>query len=158
VIREPRTGRVAERPGDQQSSLPKVQDCYVHANSCLDMWNNSGDHTARSWLLRMAGAWMRLAFELVSMAKAEHPSLTAVTDPAPVPVCPDRTLPALGFGSWDSTTPTLPVLSRNCHVDSAHLHRRPHHAERKPRADSKLAVDAMSRPTTDLDDPTSAAS
>jgi hypothetical protein len=44
-------------------SLPSPQDCYDHANSCLDMWNDSVDHIAQSWLLRMADAWMRLAAE-----------------------------------------------------------------------------------------------
>jgi hypothetical protein len=44
--------------------LPSVHDCHDHANSCLDMWNDSVDRTARSWLLGMADAWMRLALEL----------------------------------------------------------------------------------------------
>jgi hypothetical protein len=64
VIREPRTSHAAERPGDHQSLLPNVQDCYEHANSCLDMWNTSDDRTARSWLLQTADAWLKLAFEL----------------------------------------------------------------------------------------------
>jgi hypothetical protein len=43
--------------------LPRVQDCYDCANHCLDMWNDSVDHAAQSSLLRMADAWLQLAFE-----------------------------------------------------------------------------------------------
>jgi hypothetical protein len=43
--------------------LPSVQDCYHCANRCLDMWNDSVDHAAQSWLLRMADAWLQLASE-----------------------------------------------------------------------------------------------
>jgi hypothetical protein len=47
----------------QPFSLPSDQDCYYCANRCLDMWNDSVDHAARSWLLRMADAWLQLASE-----------------------------------------------------------------------------------------------
>jgi hypothetical protein len=30
----------------------------------MDMWNGSDDHAAESGLLRMADAWLQLAFEL----------------------------------------------------------------------------------------------
>jgi hypothetical protein len=43
--------------------LPNVQDCYHCANRCLGMWNDSVDHATRSWLLRMADAWLQLASE-----------------------------------------------------------------------------------------------
>jgi hypothetical protein len=48
----------------QQSSVPNAQDCYACANLCMEMWNGSDDHAALSGLLRMADAWLRLAFEL----------------------------------------------------------------------------------------------
>jgi hypothetical protein len=44
--------------------LPSVQDCNHCANRCLEMWNESVDHAARSSLLRMADAWLQLAAEL----------------------------------------------------------------------------------------------
>jgi hypothetical protein len=44
--------------------LPSVQDCHHCANRCLEMWNDSVDHAARSSLLRMADAWLALAAEL----------------------------------------------------------------------------------------------
>ena len=44
--------------------LPSVQDCNHCANRCLEMWNDSVDHAARSSLLRMADAWLQLAAEL----------------------------------------------------------------------------------------------
>jgi hypothetical protein len=47
----------------QRFSLPSAQDCYHCANRCLDMWNDSVDHATRSWLLRMADAWLQLASE-----------------------------------------------------------------------------------------------
>jgi hypothetical protein len=53
-----------ERLRGQQSSLPDAQDCYDRANLCMEMWNDSVDHAARSWLLRMADAWLQLASEL----------------------------------------------------------------------------------------------
>jgi hypothetical protein len=49
-------------PGER-FPLPRVQDCYDCANHCLDMWNDSVDHAAQSSLLRMAEAWLQLAFE-----------------------------------------------------------------------------------------------
>jgi hypothetical protein len=48
------------RPCEQ---LPSAQDCYHCANLCLDMWNDSVDHAARSWLLQMADAWLHLTSE-----------------------------------------------------------------------------------------------
>jgi hypothetical protein len=48
----------------QRFSSPSVEDCYHWANRCLDMWNDSVDHAARSLLLRMADAWLQLALEL----------------------------------------------------------------------------------------------
>jgi hypothetical protein len=53
---------VQELPGAQD--LPSRQDCYHCANRCLEMWNESVDHAARSSLLRMADAWLQLAAEL----------------------------------------------------------------------------------------------
>jgi hypothetical protein len=53
----------------QRFSLPSVQDCYHCANRCLDMWNDSVDHAGQSWLLRMADAWLQLAFELADAAQ-----------------------------------------------------------------------------------------
>jgi hypothetical protein len=53
----------AERLRGQLFSLPSVQDCYHCANRCLDMWNDSVDHAARSRLLRMADAWLQSASE-----------------------------------------------------------------------------------------------
>jgi hypothetical protein len=47
-----------------REALPSVQDCNYCANRCLDMWNDSVDHAARSSLLRMADAWLQLAGEL----------------------------------------------------------------------------------------------
>jgi hypothetical protein len=49
-------------PG-QRFPLPSERDCYDCANRCLDMWNDSVDHAARSQLLRMADAWLQLASE-----------------------------------------------------------------------------------------------
>ena len=48
----------------QRFALPSVEDCYHWANRCLEMWNDSVDHAARSSLLRMADAWLQLAAEL----------------------------------------------------------------------------------------------
>jgi hypothetical protein len=53
-----------ERRRGQRFSLPSVRDCYDRANRCLDMWNDSVDHAARSELLRMADAWLQAASEL----------------------------------------------------------------------------------------------
>jgi hypothetical protein len=48
----------------QRFSLPSVHDCHYWANRCLDLWNdNDSDHAARSWLLRVADAWLQLASE-----------------------------------------------------------------------------------------------
>jgi hypothetical protein len=44
--------------------LRSVHDCHHCANRCLEMWNDSVDHAARSSLLRMADAWLQLAAEL----------------------------------------------------------------------------------------------
>ncbi len=49
--------------GTERLRGQSVQDCYLCANRCLDMWNDSVDHAARSWLLRMADAWLQLASE-----------------------------------------------------------------------------------------------
>jgi hypothetical protein len=61
-----------ERSRRQQSSLPGVQHCYDCANRCLDLWNDSVDHTIRSELLRMACAWLNLAFELAEQGGGER--------------------------------------------------------------------------------------
>jgi hypothetical protein len=64
VSQKPRADSGTERLDGQRFPLPRVQDCYDRANLCLVMWNGSADHAARSSLLRMADAWMKLAFEL----------------------------------------------------------------------------------------------
>jgi hypothetical protein len=59
--------RGTELPGEPLPSvqyLPSVRDCNQCANHCLEMWNDSVDHAARSSLLRMADAWLQLAAEL----------------------------------------------------------------------------------------------
>jgi hypothetical protein len=58
-------------PGER-FPLPRVQDCYDCANLCLDMWNDSVDHAAQSSLLRMADAWLQLAFESDNHQRAEQ--------------------------------------------------------------------------------------
>jgi hypothetical protein len=63
VSQEARADYGTERPRGQRFSLPSVQDCYYCANRCLEIWNDSDDHTARSWLLRMAHAWLQSASE-----------------------------------------------------------------------------------------------
>jgi hypothetical protein len=63
VSHNARADRGTELLCGQRFSLPSVQDCYHCANRCLDMWNDSVDHAAHSWLLRMADAWLRLASE-----------------------------------------------------------------------------------------------
>ena len=59
-------------PG-QRFPLPSEQDCYDCANRCLDMWNDSVDHAARSQLLRMADAWLQLASESDNHRRTEQP-------------------------------------------------------------------------------------
>jgi hypothetical protein len=59
----PRTIGVAAAPSSPACELPSVQDCFDRANRCLDMWNDSVDHAARSGLLRMADTWLQLASE-----------------------------------------------------------------------------------------------
>jgi hypothetical protein len=68
--------REAGRLRGQGSSLPSVENCYDCANCCLDMWNDSVDHTAWSSLLQMADAWLLLAFEFRQAALGGS-SLTA---------------------------------------------------------------------------------
>jgi hypothetical protein len=63
VRRKARADRGTEQLRLQRFPLPSVQDCYHCANRCLEMWNDSADHAARSRLLRMADAWLRLASE-----------------------------------------------------------------------------------------------
>jgi hypothetical protein len=53
-----------ERLRGPRFSLPSVRDCFDCANRCLDMWNDSVDHAARSELLQMADRWLQLASEL----------------------------------------------------------------------------------------------
>jgi hypothetical protein len=62
-----------ERLPGQRFSLPSVQDCYDCANRCLNMWNDSVDHAARSSLLRMADAWLQLACESNNIHRTERP-------------------------------------------------------------------------------------
>lgn len=59
----PRTIGVAAAPSSPACEPPSVQDCYDCANRGLDMWNDLVDHAARSGLLQMADAWLRLASE-----------------------------------------------------------------------------------------------
>jgi hypothetical protein len=59
-------------PG-QRFPLPSERDCYDCANRCLDMWNDSVDHAARSQLLRMADAWLQLASESDNHRRTEQP-------------------------------------------------------------------------------------
>jgi hypothetical protein len=61
VSHEARADYGTEPLRGRRFSLPSVQDCYHCANRCLDMWNDSVDHAARSWLLQMADAWLQLA-------------------------------------------------------------------------------------------------
>jgi hypothetical protein len=60
-----------ERGGNGLGGL-SVSDCYYCANRCLDMWNDSVDHAARSELLRMAHMWLQLASESDNHRRAEH--------------------------------------------------------------------------------------
>jgi hypothetical protein len=64
VSREPRASDGTDRLCGDRLSLPNVQDCYDRANLSMDMWNRSDEHANCSWLLRTAGAWLQLAFEL----------------------------------------------------------------------------------------------
>jgi hypothetical protein len=48
----------------QRLPLPSAQNCYERANLYIEMWNESADHAAQSWLLQTAGAWMQLASDL----------------------------------------------------------------------------------------------
>jgi hypothetical protein len=59
-------------PG-QRFPFPTAQDGYDCANRCLDMWNDSVDHAARSQLLRMADAWLQLASESDNHRRTEQP-------------------------------------------------------------------------------------
>jgi hypothetical protein len=59
-------------PG-QRFPLPSERDCFDCANRCLDMWNDSVDHAARSQLLRMADAWLQLASETDNHSRTEQP-------------------------------------------------------------------------------------
>jgi hypothetical protein len=61
--RKPPANHGSEGLRSERSSLPSVQDRYHCANRCLDMWNNSVDHAAGSWLLQMADAWLHLPSE-----------------------------------------------------------------------------------------------
>jgi hypothetical protein len=61
-----------ERPRGKRVSSPSVQDCYHCVNRCLDMWNDSVDHTAGSSLLQMADTWMQLASESDDQPRAEQ--------------------------------------------------------------------------------------
>ena len=72
MSRKPSADHWSESPRGERSALPSVQHCYDHANSCLDMWNDFVDYTARSWLLRMADAWMQLASESDKQRRAAH--------------------------------------------------------------------------------------
>jgi hypothetical protein len=63
VSHQARADCATGRPRGQRFSLPSAQDCYHCANRCLEIWNDSDDHAALSWLLRMADTWLRLASE-----------------------------------------------------------------------------------------------
>jgi hypothetical protein len=80
VDRELQANHGTGRLSGHRFLLPNVEDCYLCANSCLDMWNESVDHAARSWLLQMAGAWMQLASQSDSHRRAER-SQTHNVDP-----------------------------------------------------------------------------
>jgi hypothetical protein len=64
---------------------PDLQDCYHCANRFLDMWYDSVDHATRSWLLRMADAWLQLAskFEKWEMNGAGDACLPRALPPSP---------------------------------------------------------------------------
>ena len=68
VSHEARANHGTELLCGQPFSLPSVEDCYHWANRCLDMWNDSVDHAAQLSLLRMADAWLQLAFEQADAA------------------------------------------------------------------------------------------
>jgi hypothetical protein len=63
LSRKPPANHGSERLRSERSSLPSMQDCYYCANRCLDMWNDSVDHAAQAWLLRLADAWLQLSLE-----------------------------------------------------------------------------------------------
>jgi hypothetical protein len=82
VCQQARDDHGTEQLREQRFSLPSVQVCYHCANRCLDMWNDSGDHVARAWLLRVAEAWLQLASESDRTAFNVRPD--AARDGAPL--------------------------------------------------------------------------
>jgi hypothetical protein len=73
LSRKPPVNHGSERLRSERSSSPNVRDCYHCANRCLDMWNDSVDHAARSWLLQMADAWLQLTSEFEELPLPREP-------------------------------------------------------------------------------------
>ena len=99
-----------EQLDGQRLSLPSEHDCYDHANRCLDMWNDSVDHVARLWLLRMADAWLQMASESDKQLRTETSAPARYTLRRGVQLCFRRL--AIPSEKPAERTPTKPWLTR----------------------------------------------